>query len=350
MIDAPEAGCFPRFPVSWYLFGRSADIGRQPVARDYLGRRLVAYRTTAGGVVVLDGRCAHLGADLGRGRVVADRLRCPFHHWEYGPDGRCVHIPSGDAPPAAARQQTFPAVERYGFVWFFNGERPLFELPFFPGVTPAELVAARPFSAVLHCPWFLVGANGFDAQHFRAAHDRVLLGDPAVTCPAPFARRATALFAVEGRGVRDAVTRVFAGNRVELSMDDWCGNLLFVTARFRRTRSFGMVACHPLGLDRTHVQVIVFVRRSRWRAGRLLFDPLNAAVRRWFIRQFLKADAEVARAGLRYNPHGLSASDAELAGYFRWLAAVSHGRPQPAPERVAAAVQVAAAAAGKGAS
>ena len=48
--------------------------------------------------------------------------------------------------------------------------------------------------------------------------------------------------------------------------------------------------------------------------GRALFDPLNLAIRRYFIRRFLTADAVVAMGGLHYNPLGLTASDAELAG------------------------------------
>lgn len=322
---APSPGRFPACPASWLLLCRSSDLRPGPVARDLLDRRVVGLRTGSGRVVVLDGRCSHLGADLGMGCVIGEALQCPFHHWEYGPDGRCSRIPCGDTPADTARQRVYPCVERHGLVWFFNGDQPSFDLPFFPDVDPAELVPARPFTAVLRCPWYMVGANGFDAQHFRAAHDRKLLSEPVVTTPHPFARRATATFGVAGGFLRDRLTRLFAGDSVTLSMDDWCGNLMFVTARFRRTRSFGMVTTWPLGPDSTRVQVTVWVRRSRSWPGRLLFDPLNRNVRRFFIRQFLKADALVGMRGLRYNPVGLSASDHELVGYWGWLAEVSHG-------------------------
>jgi hypothetical protein len=212
-------------------------------------------------------------------------------------------------------------------VWFFNRERPLFALPFFPDVDPDDLAPARPFSAILKCPWFMVGANGFDAQHFRAAHDRRLLGEPTVVSPHPFARRATATFGVEGTFLRDRLTRWFAGDRVELSMDDWCGNLMFVTARFRRTCSFGMVTTWPLDANSVRVQVTVFVRKSRSLPGRVLVDPANQAIRRHFISRFLQPDARVAMAGLVYNPLGMSASDGDLIDYFRWLAVVAHGVP-----------------------
>src|SRR5262245_51441531 len=156
MPPAPDADRFPAYPVSWYLFGLSRQLRRRPLSRAMLGRRLVAYRTAGGPVVVLDARCSHLGADLGRGRVVGECIQCPFHHWEYGPDGRCTHIPVTDDIPPTARQAVFPAVERHGHVFFWNGSQPLYPLPFFPGTDPADFVPARPFGSVLDCPRYVV--------------------------------------------------------------------------------------------------------------------------------------------------------------------------------------------------
>jgi nitrite reductase/ring-hydroxylating ferredoxin subunit len=325
MVQAPPADRFPAYPVSWYLFCAARDLRRGPVARDTLGRRLVAYRTGAGAVAVLDAHCAHLGADLGRGRVVGDCLQCPFHHWEYGPDGRCTHIPASPDVPETARQASYPAVERHGFVFVFNGPEPRFALPFFPGERPEDFVPGRPFGTTLACPWQLVGANAFDLQHFRAAHDRRLAGEPRVDCPAPFARRASARFSVSGDSPQDRVTRLFAGPEVEMAITDWCGNLMFATATFRRTRSHGMVVTEPVA-GGVSVRVIVFVRRGRGPLGRALLDPLHLEMRRLFIRRFLSSDA--ARLdGARYNPHGLIDADRDLAEYFQWLAVVSHGTP-----------------------
>jgi phenylpropionate dioxygenase-like ring-hydroxylating dioxygenase large terminal subunit len=326
MADAPSAELFPAYPTSWYLFCRSRELNRRPLTRDLLGRRVVAYRTASGRVAVLDGRCGHLGADLGRGCVVGEALQCPFHHWEYGPDGRCVRIPVTDAIPPTARQAVFPAVERHGFVFFFNGPRALFPLPFFPDADPADFVAARPFATVLDCPWYMIGSNAFDLQHFRAAHDRRLEGDHEVTCPHPYARRASARFSVVGNSLQDKITRLFAGPEVVMTITDWCGNLMFVTAAFRRTTSYGMVVTEPLASGKVHVRVIVHVPRSRSALGRVLSDPLRLAVRRFFIKRFLSSDAS-RLDGARYSPHGLIDCDRDLVEYFDWLAGVAHGTP-----------------------
>lgn len=326
MVQAPPADRFPDYPISWYLFAPSTALRRGPLARDIFGRRLVAFRTASGRLAVLNARCSHLGADLGRGCVAGESLRCSFHHWEYGIDGRCTRIPvTADIPPTA-RQASYPVVERHGFVFVFNGSEPLFELPFFAGINAEEMVPARPFGTVLDCPWFMIGANAFDLQHFRAAHDRRLVGEPSVDCPAPFARRASGCFAVSGHSLQDRATRWFAGNEVEMSLTDWCGNLMFTTARFRRTCSYGMAVTEPLAAGGVDVKLIVFVPRSQTALGRLFVDPLNRFLRRLFIMRFLSFDVPRLN-GARYNPYGLIDEDRHLADYLHWLAVVAHGTP-----------------------
>jgi hypothetical protein len=266
----------------------------------------------------MDRRCAHQGADLAAGSVRGETIGCPLHAWEYGSDGRCVRIPAQSDIPAFARQMTYPAEERGGLVFFFNRPTPLFALPWFDGMPPDQLRRAAPFEFEVEIPWYMVGANGFDAQHFRAAHDRTLDGPHTVDCPAPHARRITATFAVTGTSIRDRLTRAFSGPKVTLSVTVWAGTLIFVSATFRRTTSYGMVSVDPIGPTRSRMRTVVFVPRSRNVVGRALFDPLDARVRRSFIREFVKSDADRSE-GIRYNPATLIDADRELASYMSWL-------------------------------
>lgn len=319
---APPAPSFPSFPVSWYFFGAATELRRGPVTRELFGQRLVAFRTASGRLAVLDARCSHLGTDLGRGCVVGEAIRCPYHHWEFGPDGRCSNIPASAEIPAFARQRSFPVAERHGNVFVFNARAPLFPLPFYPGLTPEELRCSQPDEVTLECPWYMIGANAFDLQHFRASHDRQLLGEPTIDCPTDYSRRASARFAVSGNSLQDRLTRLLAGNEVTISITDYCGNMMFATATFRRARSYGLVVTQPLDGGRVLVRVLVMKRRSRGLIGRLLYDRLSLAIRRIFFRNFLAADAE-RLAGVRYNPARLIAADRNLAEYFQWLAGVS---------------------------
>jgi len=328
-VSPPAPNSFPAFPTSWHLFCHARQLRRGPFSKDFLGKRLVAYRTSAGQVVVMDARCSHLGSDLGAGEVVNDDIQCPFHDWRYGPDGRCTHIPAQSQIPEFARQTCYPIEERSGMVFVFNGSRPLFPLPFFPDCEPGELIASRPFGTVLDCPWYMAGANAFDLQHFRAAHDRRLQGDPAVDRPHPFAFRASGTFAVAGSTLQDRMTRLFAGDVVTLGIIDWCGSISFATAEFARTSTYGLVAREPLSDGRVRVDVIVFARRSASRFKRLLWDPIHVNVRRYFIKKFLTADAKRLN-GVRYNAGGFIDADRDMVEYFNWLAKVAHGRPQVA--------------------
>jgi aminopyrrolnitrin oxygenase len=330
-LQAPLAAEFATFPASWYLFCQSRQLRNGPFSKPFLGRRLVAYRTESGDVIAMDARCSHLGSDLGAGTVVGEGIRCPFHDWTYGANGRCLQIPAQSEIPAFARQVVYPAVERHGMVFVFNGERPLFPLPFFPNCGPEDLIPSRPFGTVLDCPWYMAGANAFDLQHFRAAHDRRLEGEPLTDRPHAYAFRASGRFKVAGTSLQDRLTRRFAGPEVTLGIVDWCGSLSFATAEFLRTSTYGLVAREPLIDGRVRVDVIVFARRSSQRWKQFAWDPTNVAVRRLFIKRFLTADA-IRLNGVRYNPAGLIDADREMAAYLAWVATVSHGKPGPPRE------------------
>lgn len=316
---------FPEVPAGWYYLCRSRDLRPGPVRAAVGGKVFVAFRDASGTAVTLDARCSHMRADLSRGDVVAGRLRCPLHAWEYGGDGGCVRIPATPAIPPFARQPAYPTVELGGHVVFCNAAAPPFPMPFYEGRAPGDLLAAEPFEMAAQMPWYMVGANGFDAQHFRVAHDRTLVGAPVVDAPAPFARRISADYDVTGTSPRDRLTRRFCGPRVRMSVTVWGGTVVLVTAQFRRTTSYGMVFVRPVDPGRSHLTGIVWVPRRRSAPARALLDPLDAAVRRRFIRAFMNDDS-VRAHGVGYHPATLIDADSELREYFAWLAGLN-GHP-----------------------
>ena len=320
---------FAAAPHSWYYLGAVADLARGPQRVELPnGQAFAAFRTAGGRLGVLSARCCHMGTDLARGTVVGERLACPLHGWEFACDGRCERIPITPDIPAFARQSGYPVAEHAGHAFFFNQPEARFPLPFFDGVTPAELHAARAFDLEGDVPWYFVGANGFDVQHFLNAHDRVMCGEPVVDSPWPFARRITVPFTVSGDSLPDRLTRLFSGDRVTMSITVWCGTLVLVTARFQRTTTYGMMTVRPLPNQRTLAQVVIWVRRSDGPAGRRLVDPLNAWIRRLFIRKFLASDVE-RMSGVRLNPHRLLEIDVPFGQYLDWLHQVQLAPPHP---------------------
>ena len=316
--ELPTAADFPRHPATWYLFCRSSLIDRRPHSRHLFGRSLVAFRTESGSVAVLDASCAHLGADLGRGRVCRETIQCPFHHWSYSADGNCVSVPGSVRVPTTARLRSYPAVERHGYIFFFLGPEPLFELPFFEDCDPVDFAASPSFEFPMDCPWFMLVGNGFDGQHFQAVHDRRLTSTPRVDCPAPFARRMQFEAEVAGTTIFDHLLRRFAGKIVKVSITTWGGPYVLVEGEFERAHSRLLVASRPIDENNTTSEVIAFARRGSQFFSSHVLDPLSLRIRRRFTQAFLQYDIDKL-CGVRYQPAGLTDQDFELTQYFRWL-------------------------------
>lgn len=109
-----------RFARGWHCLGLAADYADgKPHRLDIFGTRLVAYRGEDGVVRILDGYCPHMGADLSGGEVRGNDVVCPFHHWQWGADGKCTSIPYCKRVPPRARVKAWPTLEenRLLFVW-----------------------------------------------------------------------------------------------------------------------------------------------------------------------------------------------------------------------------------------
>lgn len=326
---APEAQeyHFPRCPASWHYVAPARSLESGPIGFQLDGDGdYVAYRTESGRIVVLSGRCSHLGSPLARGKVVGERLRCGLHGWEYDPEGHCARIPASAHVPSWARQCSYPVHEIAGHIFFFNRASASFPFPQFEGTAWSSLQAAQPLEFLIEAPWHAVTSNGFDLQHFHCSHDRELLDEPKVDSPHPFARRIVARFRVAGDSWRDSLTRRFSGPEVTMDVTDWAGNIVFVFARFRRTTTFGLMFAQPVAPNRTLSRVIIFVPRSANMIGRALFDTTDARVRRHFIRHFLQPDAERID-GLQYHRRRWIAADRILRDYLEWLEQLHQENP-----------------------
>jgi len=311
----PEAGDFPKWPATWYLFGRSRDLSTAPVSKTILARRLVAFRDSKNRVTVMDAHCSHLGADLGRGTISGDTIRCPFHHWKYDSGGQCVSIPNTSCIPDNAKLRVYPTVERHGYVFFFFGPEALFPLPFYADLDPNEFLASEPFQFHMDSPWVMLVGNGFDGQHFQSVHDRRLTSPPRVDCPEPYARRMRFDAEIIGTSVFDRLLKRFVSKEVQVSITSWGGPYVLVEGIFRRAHSRLLVASQPLDESNTLSDVIVFARKGHVP----LASQASLRVRRRFTQAFLQYDIEKL-AGVRYQPAGLTEQDHELAAFFRWVA------------------------------
>jgi len=168
---------------SWYVAARSRSIPRGEVrAFELACRRIAVYRDRHGRAHAIDAQCPHLGADLTQGTVCGDGLQCAFHRWTFGPDGACRSAP-GHAQVPERRARTYPVVERWGFVWVFNGPAAVFDLP-----SPEAEAEWRAFALppqTIRCHPHLVLANGLDLTHYDTLHGIRFTEPPRLTAPSP---------------------------------------------------------------------------------------------------------------------------------------------------------------------
>jgi 3-ketosteroid 9alpha-monooxygenase subunit A len=171
--------------TGWFMVGWSPDFpAGEPRPLHHFGRDLVAYRTEDGELTVLDGHCLHLGAHLGhRGQVHGDCVVCPYHGWEWGPDGENKLIPYEERPNRSKRLGVWPVHEQHGcvFIWHHPlGEPPSWELGDIFGshpelsTDPADFyrawpeMCARSDGEPVHPQ--AVAENAPDSEHFHYVH------------------------------------------------------------------------------------------------------------------------------------------------------------------------------------
>lgn len=114
----------------WHPVAFCGQIGAAPVARTLLGTPVVLWRA-GGRLLSARDRCPHRWAQLSKGTVTGGRLVCPYHGWQFGPDGAVAEIPQLAAgvtlPPACL--QLLPATEALGMAWISLEPQPPAPVP-----------------------------------------------------------------------------------------------------------------------------------------------------------------------------------------------------------------------------
>jgi phenylpropionate dioxygenase-like ring-hydroxylating dioxygenase large terminal subunit len=159
----------------WHPLMYSSELEAGPKRAVLLDEPLVAVRL-GGQVRVFADLCVHRGTALSLGWIEDDQLRCAYHGWTYGADGKCTQIPArfGASIPSRAKLRAYRCVETNGIIWASLAEDPVFPVPDFPEFDdPGFRVAEVPAY-----DWNAGAArrteNFVDFAHFAWVHDGVL--------------------------------------------------------------------------------------------------------------------------------------------------------------------------------
>ncbi|MCA9240524.1 MAG: Rieske (2Fe-2S) protein [Planctomycetales bacterium] len=196
---------FTTFPSGWFEVCSIADIPVDGVLPAKIcGQDVVVYRRSSdGGVVVLDAFCPHFGAHLGHGGFVdGDGIRCPFHHWRFGTDGRCDSVPYRDGPLPSAGVRAWPIAVLSGLV--FAHHEPTRADPTWSLETPPELAGDSRWTPLttyrwdirMHCQEMI--ENLADTVHFHCVHETPRIPEAVIDVDGPVYRQTMIGIAEDG--------------------------------------------------------------------------------------------------------------------------------------------------------
>jgi len=146
MATTADYGLGPfTFPRGWFMIADAEELTDSVLPLRFFGQELALYRGQDGQPILLNAICPHMGTNIARnttsyvvqdGHVEGDSIRCPYHGWSFGADGKCDSIPYHDGPiPPKAKLKAWRVEERYGCIWTWHdpedGE-PDYDLPAIP--------------------------------------------------------------------------------------------------------------------------------------------------------------------------------------------------------------------------
>ncbi len=176
---------------AWYVGAWGTEVGRQNLLRrTLLGEPVMFYRREDGAPVALADKCAHRHAPLSEGRLVGDDVECPYHGLTYDPSGECVRVPGQSTVPPNCRVRSYPAVERYQWIWVWMGDPALADPDGIEDFHWMDDPGWRAKGELMHleADYRLLVENLLDLSHLSFVHKTTLGTDKVAETPMRFER------------------------------------------------------------------------------------------------------------------------------------------------------------------
>lgn len=160
----------------WHPIMMTERIGAAPLAVRVLGEDLVLYRDEGGRYGLLHRHCSHRGMSLEFGVPAEEGIRCAYHGWRFGADGRVLETP-GEPRDSVIKDRVvhgaYPVVEFRGLVFAYLGPPAL--KPAFPHLDVMDLPGNEMVPWQIHspCNWLQVSENSMDPYHTPFLHTRM---------------------------------------------------------------------------------------------------------------------------------------------------------------------------------
>jgi nitrite reductase/ring-hydroxylating ferredoxin subunit len=170
----PGTPCGEYLRRFWQPVIVASELGDVPRRLRILGEDLVAFRDKSGAIGLLELHCPHRGTSLEFGLIGDTGIRCCYHGWLFGCDGRILETP-GEPADSTLKDRLFhgayPVREYAGLVFAYMG--PPDKQPDFPMLDTFDLpgyrLVPRPPS-LWECNWLQVKENAMDPAHLQFLH------------------------------------------------------------------------------------------------------------------------------------------------------------------------------------
>lgn len=163
----------------WYVAANASELDAELVSRTICEEPIVMFRTASGEMAALQDRCPHRLVPLSMGRREGDTIRCGYHGLAFAANGSCAEMPNDPGTDASrVCVRSYPAVERYGVVWVWMGDKALADpatIPTFDFITADNYASAQGYLHV-KANYQLITDNLLDLSHVHYLHPAVDLG------------------------------------------------------------------------------------------------------------------------------------------------------------------------------
>jgi nitrite reductase/ring-hydroxylating ferredoxin subunit len=167
----------------WHPIAVANEVKDLPIPVRVLGEDLILFKTPRGEFGLVYPRCCHRGTTLYYGKVEDRGIRCCYHGWLFGTDGKCLDQPcepNGGDKRENYRQPWYPVQERYGLIFAYMG--PPDRQPVLPRYEALELLQPGEWiepdgrsigsggDVIAPCNWFQHWENVMDPYHVAILH------------------------------------------------------------------------------------------------------------------------------------------------------------------------------------
>ncbi|MBB3048049.1 3-ketosteroid 9alpha-monooxygenase subunit A [Litorivivens lipolytica] len=133
MAKAEDYGLGPHtFPRGWFIVAEASELPQgRAIPLRFFGKDFALYRGESGRPIMLDAYCPHMQTHLAASdstaivqeckQIEGDSIRCPYHGWRFGPDGKCDDIPYFEGTfPRSAVIASYPVEEVMGCIMMWH--------------------------------------------------------------------------------------------------------------------------------------------------------------------------------------------------------------------------------------